>query len=115
MTLEELLQQLDKYQRETKLWLVNPKRQKEFTAAYHSIREMILAEDENAIIECSESPIDDGSMSICVTTYWLTVREIEQFWRAINKANNFEVYPIKGDKVRFNILFEDMMTPISKK
>ena len=44
--------------------------------------------------------------------YDITVRgsrEIELFRELISKANNFEIYPVGDEKIRFAIMFDDVL------
>ena len=102
ITFEELLRA---HQQEPKAWIMNPARQKDFMDAYNTLREIVLAEDENAKIECGMHELDIGAGVIRIETYWLTVRETEKFASAISKADNLEIYPMVKGKLRMHLMF----------
>ena len=92
---------LGKYLKAEKRFVKNPARIAEVAEAEAIARAMF----PNATITIADDPLQMGALILSVTDFDITVREIEQFQQLINKANNFEVYPIGEDTVQLNILF----------
>ena len=105
MTLEHFLEELRKYEKQPKIWVVDLQRQTEFIKAYREIKSLILAEDPTAKIECEMHEANIGAGVIRIETEWLVVREIQDFCDAISKANNFEVFPTVDNTLRMTIMF----------
>lgn len=105
MTLEEFLELLRKYKEQPKIWTVDPVREMEFTKAFNAIKAMILKEEPDSTIECK---VEDGNGVIVIKGSWLTVREVQNFCKALSKANNFEIYPRRDETLCMNIMFHDV-------
>ena len=105
MTLEHFLEELRKYEKQPKMWVVDLERQTEFTQAYREISALVLKEEPTAKIECAMHEVSVGAGVIRIEADWVTVREIQKFCTAISKANNLEIYPIADDALRMSIVF----------
>ena len=57
-----------------------------------------------------------GALILCISGFDITIQgeeEIALFTELISKANNFEIYPVGDDKVRFSILFANVLKRIN--
>lgn len=73
----------------------------------------ILFEDMAVTIE--EDPLQMGALILCINGFDITVRgerEIKLFQELISKADNFEIYPVGDEKVKFAILFSKVLKRI---
>jgi hypothetical protein len=92
-----------------KVGVVNPERYKMLLDSYVIIRDIILAEDQDATIEIVEGALKTGSVVISAVTSDVTVYDTAAFAEATKDADNFQVYPRTDDKVKLDILFEGVI------
>jgi hypothetical protein len=100
---------LTKYLEAQKVFIQNPIR---FADVQHAteIAKELFSEMEIAI---QDDPLQMGALILCITGFDITVRgerEINLFTELISKADNFEIYSVGDEKVKFAILFNGVLT-----
>lgn len=112
MELDPELQKLKEYVDAPKTGIVNLARQREVIDAYEIIKGIILSRDPDATVEIVGDSLQLGSMSIRAVTADVTVYDTAEFTEAIKNANNFQIYPTADDRVKLDVLFEDVINYI---
>jgi hypothetical protein len=110
MDFEVELQRIKEYLEAEKIGFVNFKRQKDVLDSYEIISDIVTSSDPEATIEIKHSALQSGSIAITVSTNDLTVYDMQMFSKAIEKADNFQIYPTADERIKFDILFEDVIT-----
>lgn len=63
-------------------------------------------------ITIEDDSLQMGALILCINGFDITVRgerEIKLFQELISKADNFEIYPVGDEKVKFAILFSKVL------
>lgn len=101
----DLLLQLDDYLSREKVFIKNPARVNDVKRAMEIATELF----HDSKVYISDDPIQMGALIIRIEGFDVTIRgqrEIKLFQELIDKADNFEIYPIGEEEVKFSILFE---------
>ena len=72
-----------------------------------------LFKDMTVTVE--DDPLQMGALILCIKGFDIIVkgeREIKLFQALINKADNFEIYPVGDEKMQFAILFSRVLVRI---
>ena len=109
MALDAEFQKLKEYLDAPKMGVTNLARYRELVDAYEKIKSIILSEDPDATIEIIEGALQMGSVVIRAVTNDVTVYDTAEFAEAIKNASNFQIYPTADDRIKFDILFEDVI------
>lgn len=107
----DLMDELAKYLENEKVFIQNPARYAEVQRAAAIAKELFNEYD----ISIKDDPIQMGALILCINGFDITVqgkRSKELFKELISQANNFEIYPVGDDKVRFSILFANVLKRI---
>lgn len=107
-----LMGELKEYLEAQKVFIQDPIRFAEVERATEIAREIFKDMD----ISVEDDPLQMGALILCINGFDITVRgtrEIKLFQELIDKADNFEIYPIGDEKVRFAILFSRVLTRIA--
>ena len=108
----DLMNEFKEYLNKEKVFIQNPARYAEVERATEIAKELFKDYD----ICIKDDPLQMGAVILCIEGYDLVIRgkrEIALFSELISKANNFEIYPINGEWVKFSILFADVLTRIA--
>lgn len=92
---------LTKYLETQKVFVQNPQRMAEVNAATETACR--LFPDSQITIE--DDPIQMGAVILRIEDFDIVVRETEAFCDIVDKADNFDIYPVGDEKVRADILF----------
>lgn len=106
-----LARELKEYFDAQKVFIQDPIRFAEVERATEIAREIF--NDMKVAIE--DDPLQMGALILCITGFDITVRgtrEIKLFQELIDKADNFEIYPVGDEKVKFAILFNHVLARI---
>lgn len=104
----DLMSDLKEYLDTNKVFVQNPARLAEFNRA-REIAAELFADMEVAV---EDDPLQMGALILCIKGYDIIVRgsrEIALFQELIDKASNFEIYPADQDKIKFAIVFADVL------
>ena len=107
-----LMDELAEYLRKEKVFIQNPVRYTEVQRAAAIAKELF----KDYSISIKDDPIQMGALILCISGFDITIQgeeEIALFTELISKANNFEIYPVGDDKVRFSILFANVLKRIN--
>lgn len=107
----DLMDDLQKYLEREKVFIQNPVRYAEIQHATEIAKELFKDYD----ISIKDDPLQMGALILCIEGYDIMVqgeREIKLFTELISKANNFEIYPIGDERIKFSILFSNALTRI---
>ena len=104
----DLMKDLQEYLDLHKVFIKNPAR---FAEVQHAteIAHELFAEME---IEIQDDPLQMGALILVITGFDISARgqrEINLFKELISKADNFEIYPVGDEKVKFAILFSEAL------
>lgn len=111
MELDNFLAYLKEDLKKERTFIINPKRETEFSNSYNALKELLKRESINATIECERGELINGYAVIKIKADWIAVREIEKFHAAVVNADNFETFA-DGDQVQINVMFHNVMTRI---
>lgn len=107
-----LMNDFKEYLEREKIFIQNPARYADVERATEIAKELFSEYD----ICIKDDPMQMGAVILCIDGYDITVRgerEIKLFTELISKANNFEIYPVGDEKVKFSILFANVLTRIA--
>lgn len=107
----DLMNELKEYLEREKIFIQNPARYDEVVRATEIAKELFVDCD----IAIKDDPIQMGAAILCIDGYDIIIRgtrEIKLFSELISKANNFEIYPVGNERMRFSLLFADVFTKI---
>lgn len=107
----DLMSDLQEYLAREKVFIQNPVRYAEIQHATEIAKELLKDYD----ISIKDDPLQMGALILCIEGYDIMVqgeREIKLFTELISKANNFEIYPIGDERIKFSILFANALTRI---
>lgn len=96
-----ILSELDKFPK-NRVFIANPPRLQEMADCCKRMQAIL---DEDAKIKVQESSVGDGSVVIWIVCDQMIVYKPEEFTRAIEKSDNFEIYPQTDGLLQINILF----------
>lgn len=108
----DLMDEFQKYLEREKVFIQNPVRYAEVKHATEIAKELFQDYD----IAIKDDPIQMGALILCIEGFDIVVqgeREIKLFTELISKANNFEIYPIGDERIKFSIVFADVLKRIS--
>ena len=104
----DFIRALTDYLEAEKIFIKNPARMADVENAVKIAKELFADMQINVV----DDSIQLGSLVVRIDGYDITVRgsrEIELFRELISKANNFEIYPVGDEKIRFAIMFDDVL------
>lgn len=107
----ELMGDLKNYLEAEKVFIQNPVRYTVVKRATEIAKELFKEYD----ISIKDDPLQMGALILCITGFDIIVRgerEINLFTELISQADNFEIYPIGDEKIKFSILFSNVLTRI---
>lgn len=99
---------LTDYLKAKKVFVQNPRRMEEINVA----TEMVCRLFPDAQISIEDDPLQMGAVILRIEDFDIVVRETEDFCSIIDKANNFDIYPVGDEKVRIDILFANALIRI---
>ena len=106
---DDLMVAIEKYLATEKVFIKNPERFADVQRATE-IATQLFSEAEIAI---DDDPLQMGALIVRIDGFDVTVRgetEIKLFSELISKANNFEIYAVGDERVRFALLFNNALT-----
>lgn len=89
------------YLKETKCFVKNPVRIADVEHAMEMAQRMFP--DSKVCIK--DDPLQLGSLILYVEDFDIVVKETKDFNTLVAKADNFEIYPIKNEKIAMSIMF----------
>ena len=108
----DLMNELKEYLARERVFIQNPLRYHDVVRATEIAKELFVDCD----ITIKDDPIQMGAAILCIDGYDIIIRgerEIALFSELIAKANNFEIYPVNNERMRFSLVFADVLTKIS--
>lgn len=109
--LNSILDQLAAYLATEKKFVVNPMREADFTKAIKIAATLF----PDAKMEIDDDPLQMGAGILRIEGYDINItgeREIELFSDFIKLADNFEIYPIDAERIRFAAVFQHVLVRI---
>ena len=109
---EQIMQELREYLKREKTFIINPLRMKDLERALEIANE--LFPDHKT--EIKDDSIQMGSEIIRIEGMDILIRgksEINLFCEMISLADNFEIYSISENNIRFAAVFQNVLTKIS--
>jgi len=110
----DLMGELKEYLDAQKVFIQDPIRFAEVERATEIAREIFKDTD----IKIEDDPLRMGALILCINGFDITVRgprEIKLFQELIDKADNFEIYPVGDERVKFAILFNRVLRRLPSK
>ena len=102
---------IGKYLDEKKVFVRNPARLADVERATEIAGELF----SDMKIRIKDDPLQMGALILCIEGFDVTVRgerEIKLFTELISKADNFEIYPVGDESLKFSILFNGALTRV---
>ena len=106
--LDAFLQILKKKLEQSRVQILDATRFKEFESAYNALSE--ITPDAEIVYDMHE--LNDGSGYIQIETNELIFYDIPRFCKAIEKADNFEIYPLTTGKIQMAVTFNGVMKEV---
>ena len=103
-----LMGDLKKYLDAKKVFIKNPARFADVQHATEIAKQLFKGME----ISIKDDPLQMGALILCINGFDITVRgerEIKLFQELINKADNFEIYPVGNESIKFAILFSNVL------
>jgi hypothetical protein len=103
-----LMEELNSYLEREKVFIKNSARFAEVQQATEIATKLF----SDAKVTVEDDPLQMGALIVRIEGFDIIVRgkrEIELFKKLISKADNFEIYSVASDKIRFAILFNDVL------
>lgn len=110
-TFMQILKQLGNYLATEKNFVINPFRESEFKKAI----ELACKLFPDATIYTNDDPLQMGAMILCIEDYSLSATgetEINLFSDIIALADNFELYPLNEETVKFAAVFQNVLVRV---
>ena len=107
----QLAKNLQVYLEREKTFAINPLRMEEFERGVSIARELF----PDGQIEIKDDPLQMGAKIMCVEDTDILMRgerEINLFCEMISLADNFEIYPVSENTIRFSAVFQNALTNI---
>ena len=99
---------LKKYLNTQKVFIQDPIRFADVQQATEIAKELF----KDMEVAIKDDPLQMGALILCINGFDITVRgkrEIKLFQRLIDKADNFEIYPVGDESVKFALLFNGVL------
>ena len=109
---EQIMQTLQEYLEKEKTFVINPFRMKDFKRAVEIANELFY--DHKT--EIKDDPLQMGAVIIRIEGMDILMRgerEINLFCEMISLADNFEIYPVSENSIRFAAVFQNVLTKIN--
>lgn len=103
-----LMERLNDYLKREKVFIKNPARFAEVQQATEIATKLF----SDAKVTIEDDPLQMGALIVRIEGFDIIVRgkrEISLFVQLISKADNFEIYPVTSEKIRFAILFNNAL------
>ena len=110
----DLIREIKEYLDTNKIFIQDPARFTDVERATEIAREIFKDMD----IAIQDDPLQLGALILCINGFDITVRgkrEIALFQELIDKADNFEIYPVGSEKVKFAIVFNGVLRRMTSK
>ena len=107
----QLAKNLQVYLEREKTFAINPLRMEEFERGVSIARELF----PDSKIEIKDDPLQMGAKIMCVDDTDILMRgerEINLFCEMISLSDNFEIYPVSENTIRFSAVFQNALTNI---
>lgn len=99
---------LKKYLNTQKVFIQDPIRFAEVEHATEIAKELF----KDMEVAIKDDPLQMGALILCINGFDITVRgkrEIKLFQRLVDKADNFEIYTVGDESVKFALLFNGVL------
>lgn len=107
----QFTENLQAYLEREKTFVINPLRMEEFERGVNIASELF----PDSKIEIKDDPLQMGAKIIHVEDTDILMRgerEINLFCEMISLADNFEIYPVSENTIRFSAVFQEVLTNI---
>lgn len=107
----QLMKELGEYIDAKKVFVKNPARLNDVQQAAEIAKQ--LFQDYEVTIE--DDPLQMGALCLCINGFDITIRgkdEIKLFQKLISKADNFEIYAVGNERIKFAIMFNGALTRV---
>lgn len=108
MTFEHQIEKWKEYLRKEKVMVPNKERHTEFITAYEILRNVLILPDRDTTVELKASPLKTGCAYIRITAPDIEGHESCAIARAIQLADNTQIYPTADERVTWDLTFEDV-------
>lgn len=106
-----LMAELDEYLKSEKVFIKNSARFYEVNEAFQIALQLF----SGAKVEIDDDPLQMGALILRIEWYDIVIRgqeEIALFSALIAKADNFEIYPVGEEKLKFSLVFSGALTKL---
>lgn len=110
-SIEDFIEMLEKKRKTPQVRIVDPKRMQELKAAYRTLEDIVQQADPHAVVTCGVSELGLGVIEI--ETDALLVRNAGEFAKAVETANNFEIYPSHFGRLKMAVKFHNCLKELT--
>lgn len=110
-SIEEFIDMLEKKRETPQVRIVDPQRMQELKAAFKTLEAIVSQADPQAIITCDVT--DRGLGLIEIETDALLVRDAQEFASAVEKADNFQIFPGHYGRLKMAVKFHNCLKELT--
>ena len=96
------------WEKREKTYIVDPKRMQLLKSIYEEMKILLQNEgyeEDDYTIAIEPDPLETGNVAFTIVCDDLVIKDIKAFCDIVQHLQNFEIYPIDGDKLRFAGVF----------
>ena len=108
----EMLEKIGGWINVPKIKILNPERMAQLQERLEMLQRMLADEYIEATIEIYPCPLDTGNIIIRMDMDDFVVRNIKKFADILSVMSNFEIYPLRGNRIRFSMVYGKAMSVI---
>ena len=104
----QLMKELGEYIDTKKVFIKNPARFNDVYQAAEIAKQLFQDYD----ISIEDDPLQMGALCLCINGFDITIKgrdAVQLFQKLIAKADNFEIYPVGNERVKFAIMFNGVL------
>ena len=98
---------IKEYLKKDKIKIVNQVRTKDLFETY-AIVQNLLRNAEETTVEIESGKLELGDVTIRITALTITIFDLNNLMRIIQKADSVDIYPLTDGRVRLDIQFNDV-------
>lgn len=105
MAFQKFVEQICEWQDTSKIYVLNPARLKLLQDKCKKLQTLLDNEGYDCEVKLKPCALGTGDVVVTFDTYDFVMRNMEDFYNAINEFSNFEIYPIDDEMIRFSGIF----------
>ena len=105
---ENQIEKWKEYLKKEKVMYPNKERNAEFMTAYEILKHTLLLPEKDTEVELKASPLQTGCAYIRIRATDIEAHEMHAVARAMQLADNIQIYPTSDERVVWDLTFEDV-------